>query len=218
VDFMPRPTASVFKPPHFSGIPEPFGLANFKVSQIWSRGLKSARTTRIVPYIDRKGLIHATACCTWTSTAPQIFATILSTVYKRLWGRFSHYEYRARPKPNDLFKIALLYTITNDDYWYLRAYEICIRSRPVLKHLYRKYKQLDDNTKVLYDQALKNALWFQSRIRKPNHVSCPNTFVVCDRRKIFCSQGALLSSVTDYSINLTMKVWGSIYTPSLQTS
>lgn len=217
MDFVSRKNSSVFRPRYLPNTPKSDGLVVFKVSQRWSQGLKSKRTERIVPYIDKRGLIHATAVCSWNCTAPQLFATILSTVFQRLSRNFRHYCYRDRPTPNDLFKVALVYTITNDDYWFLRSLEIFKRSRPILSHLYRKIKQLDAENKVLYDQAFCNALWFQSRVHFVNRVSCPyNTVVFRDRRTQFLPFMACRSPVTDYSINKMIKDWGSVYTPSFQ--
>jgi hypothetical protein len=213
VDFKDRQKSVVFVPPSYPSVPKADGFAAYKVSERWATGLRSACRWRIVPYIDRLGQIHSTAISRWRCTGTQLMATIVSTVFKRLQGRYRHYIFKLRPKPNDLFKIAMIYTLTNDDYWFRRTLEILNRSRDVGKHLYRKLMQLDANTKVLYDQACKNALWFQSRIRKPNHVKCPQIFdLACHERKHLAHKG-LSSFVSDYSVNLSLKLWADVYTP-----
>lgn len=205
----------VYNPPNYPKSKPPKGLVSFKESENWCIGIRSAKTLRLFPYIDKKGRIHATSVCSWKCSSPQLFASICSTVFKRLMGKYKHYHYKARPRPNDLFKIAVIYSITNDDYWFQRTEELLKRRPTVVEHLYSRKMKLDDNTKVLYDQALKNALWFQSRAKRSTRcrVSCPqSTFVVSDGRPQ--RQKAPQSSVTDYSINKMVKDWAKVYTPS----
>jgi hypothetical protein len=212
VNFNVRASSHVFVPPDCPSKLPP-GVVRTKVSEKWAPGLRSAKVTRLVPYIDKKGQIHATSVCSWKCSSLQLFATICATVYKRLWGKYLHHRKWEKPKPNDLFKIAVLYSLTNDDYWFRRTEELLQRTSSVTKHIYRRKMKLDDNTKVLYDQALKNALWFQSRVRKPNRVSCPQYSVVERDGRRTCPR-APASSVTDYSINYMIKEWAKVYTPT----
>lgn len=214
VSFERRKHAVQYIPQHFSSRPERHPLVAFKDSEVWSHGLNSKRVRRAVPYIDKRGFIHAITLCTWVSTAPQLLATITATVFKRLTRKFRHYSFRERPKPNDLFKVALLYSLTSDDYWFTRTLEILKRTPKVLSHLYRKTHKLDANTKVLYDQACQNALWFQSRVRKPNRVHCPKlNCLMCLKRPNLCHMAPYGpgSPATDYSVMKNLKSWAEIF-------
>jgi len=210
VDFTKRLNDAQYDPPNYPRFPPADPLVAFKVSEKWSHGIRSERVLRNVPYIDRRGLIYNTAACSWLCTGPQLLATITATVYKRLLTRFRHYNYKCRPNTDDLFKIALCYSLTNNDYWFLRSLEIVKRSRSPRSHLYRFIHKLDANTKVIYDQACKNARWFKSRVGSPNRVTSPyNSFVARNER---CTPPKRTgSSVSDYSINYRMKEWATLF-------
>jgi hypothetical protein len=212
VDFKDRASSVLFIPPSYPSTPKPDGLSVYKVSERWAPNYRSSKIWRVVPYVDRAGQIHSIGISRWKCSAIQLFATIVATVFKRLWGIFRYVSYRERVKPNDLFKIALIYTLTNNDYWFRRTLEILKRMPKVGRHLYRATKQLDANTKVLYDQACKSALWFQSRVRKPNYAKCPKISGL-ERREMRQPPNGTVSHTSDYSINLSLKRWADVYTP-----
>jgi len=141
------------------------GLVRFKKSLRWCGGSKAPQLWHHIPFIDHRGHIHATSVGRWKCTAPQLLATITSTVFKRLWGRTRKGPIPNRVKSGLLYRIAQIYSITNDDSFFRRT--LCMLSRrrdkELLKFVYYKEKHMDDNNRFLYDQASFGATWFQSR-------------------------------------------------------
>lgn len=141
------------------------GLVRFRNSLRWCGGSSAGQRWHHIPYIDHVGQIHATSVARWYCTAPQLLATITSTVHKRLWGRTRKGPIKSRVKSGLLYKIAQVYAITNDDSFFRRSLCMLVRRRykELGKFVYYKIKHLDANNRFLYDQVLYGALWFQSR-------------------------------------------------------
>jgi hypothetical protein len=146
-------------------VPVSNGLVRFRVSTRWCGGSTARQRWHHIPFIDRHGLIHATSVARWHCSAPQLLATITSTVFKRLWGRTRHGPHKYRPSANLLYRVAQQYAITNDDSFYKRCLSMLLRGhrKQLSQFVYYKLKRLDANNRFLYDQALHGALWFQSR-------------------------------------------------------
>jgi len=155
------------KPPIVPSKPFSNGLVRFKSSKLWAGNLSSREEMKSVPFIDHLGFIHSSAICLWKCDSRQLLATIASTVFKRLKGRVRKLPFHARPKPNLLFRAALVYSLTLNTYWFKRFSELLIRNSKNLKnHLYYGISNMDYNKRLLFDQASMNALWLQSRVRK----------------------------------------------------
>jgi len=144
------------------------GLVRFRNSTRWCDGSTAPQRWHHIPYIDKFGQIHATSLGRWSCSAPQLLATITSTVFKRLWGRTRYVRFKDRPNAGLLYQVAQYYAITNDDSFFRRSLSMLVRRRreELGKFVYYKIKHLDANNRFLYDQALYGALWFQSRRRR----------------------------------------------------
>lgn len=159
-----------YTPPIIDRIPKkPFGLVRFKVSENWYASWRLRKSHMVVPFIDHEGFIHATASCIWRCTEPQLLATIVSTVLKRLRNVVHNQHHKYRANPDLLAKIGRYYSITNDDSFFRRCLAM-IRQRVKTKHLrdfvYYKIKHMDENKRFLFDQVHYATLWLQSRIRR----------------------------------------------------
>lgn len=141
------------------------GLVRFRTSEKWFPGIPKRDYS--VPFIDEWGHIHALSLGTWRCSPVQLFATICSTVYKRL-RNITRTQYRKKRCNLDcLFKISLIYTITNDDSFFRRCLSMIQRmDRNIRKFVYYNLHKMDANRRFLVDQVRNCALWFQSRARK----------------------------------------------------
>lgn len=155
---------SVGKIPHH---PVSNGLVRFRYSKNWFDA-RFRKEQYAVPFIDHKGHIHATPVGVWVCRPSDLFATICSTVSKRLYALNRRLKRKKRCPPDLLFRIALLYSIDNNDSWFRRCRAMITsnRSRQLRRFVYRYEKHLDANRRFLYDQAQSRALWFQSRVRR----------------------------------------------------
>jgi len=105
------------------------GLVRFRNSLRWCGGSTAGQRWHHIPFIDHVGQIHATSLAKWRCTAPQLFATITSTVFKRLWGQTRYGPIKDRCKSGLLYKVAQVYTITNDDSFFRRSLSMLARQR-----------------------------------------------------------------------------------------
>jgi len=169
-----------YKPVRVLDSPKSNGLVRFKISTRWFQFARSKQVLRAVPFIDYRGFIHSVSVCYWKCTSPQLFATILSTVYKRLKAGERKVIFKYRVKPKQLFEIALLYTITLDSYWLTRTLEILKRRKSgvLARHIYWKKTNVGSNKRFLFDQASLNALWLQSRVHAPRVTPTPNALIL----------------------------------------
>jgi len=167
------------------------GLVRFKNSLRWCGGSTAGQRWHHIPYIDHVGQIHAVSVARWRCSAPQLFATITSTVFKRLWGRTRKGPIKDRVRAGLLYQVAQYYTITNDDSFLRRTLSMLVRRRhrELGRFVYYKIKHLDANNRFLYDQALYGALWFQSRQDRCPGRELSNQMIEVqrDERSVFCS-------------------------------
>jgi hypothetical protein len=193
--------------------PKSNGLVRFKQSLAWMQFSRSKKALRAVPFIDHRGFIHSVAVCYWKCTSPQLFATILSTVYKRLHAGERKVIFKYRVKPKLLFEIALLYTITLDSYWLTRTMELLKRRNlaVLVKHIYWKKNNVGSNKRFLFDQASLNALWLQSRVFAPRVTPTPNALILKYQARVPLNV-APLWSVTS-CLNRFMYDWACAFSP-----
>lgn len=143
------------------------GLVRFKLSDRWHRGVHLERSNYLIPFIDRTGITHATSVARWRCDPAQLLATTISTISKRL--RNICRPYQKRPTPDQLFRVAAVYAITNDDSFYRRCLEMISRSLtvPLRKFVYRYEKRkMGTTNRFLYDHVRFASKWFQSRVDK----------------------------------------------------
>jgi len=183
------------------------GLVRFRNSLRWCGGSTAGQRWHHIPFIDHVGQIHATSLAKWRCTAPQLFATITSTVFKRLWGQTRYGPIKDRCKSGLLYKVAQVYTITNDDSFFRRSLSMLARQRhtELGKFVYYKIKNLDANNRFLYDQALYGALWFQSRQDR-----CPGRVLSNQMIEIQRNEGKMFSSLRCHFDRL-MVAWARVY-------
>lgn len=164
----PQPASAGWEPYSYGAFPRnpaSNGLVRFRLSEKWFPG--ASKRDASIPFIDHTGHIHALSLGTWRCSPPQLFATISSTVHKRLMAVTRHQNKKKRCNLDWLFKISLVYTITNNDSFFRRCLSMLKSMDPnIRKFVYYHIKNLDANRRFLYDQALNCALWFQSRVRK----------------------------------------------------
>lgn len=218
VQLTTRNTGRPFVPELVTPKSESNGLWVLKQSESWASGFRSKKIERRFPYIDFDGRIHATTICRWRCSNIQLLASIAATVFKRLWGNFRKFDFRKRPKPNTLFEVSMVYALTNDDYWFSRTLEILKRGLKVRNHLYYRIHKLDEHTKVLFDQACQNALWFQSRTRKPSRATSTRLIRCGKKSDTSCLPWPFGHVTNDFSINRKLKDWGSVFTPTSQST
>lgn len=155
----------------FPRSPASNGLVRFRLSEKWYPKILPKGDFSI-PFIDHSGHIHALSLGTWRCSPVQLFATICSTVYKRLTNITRSQNRKKRCNLDCLFRASLYYTITNDDSFLRRCLSMLYRmDKNIQGFVYFKTKQMDANRRFLYDQVrVYSPLWFQSRVR------------VCERR------------------------------------
>jgi len=155
--------------PKINSVPKKsIGLVRFKVSDAWFRPARPKKAYRNIPYIDSEGFIHAQAIYVWRCSAPQLLATIMSTVHKRLMGITRNQDRKKRCNMDLLFKISAYYTITNNDSFLRRCLIMMYKTiniKDIRRFVYQKINNMDANRRFLYDQVGYPTLWFQSRIR-----------------------------------------------------
>lgn len=141
------------------------GLVRFKMSERWYKGSTAAKKWHLVPYINRLGMVHAIGVATWMCHPAQLFATVVSTVFKRLWGLCRTIRKRFRPSSDLLYKISAHYVVTSDEWFFRRCHEMISRRRTkeLGRFYYRCSKHMDKHKRFLLDQAQTAALWLQSR-------------------------------------------------------
>jgi len=214
----PRKGMKVYTPNRVPSIPESNGLVRYKASQRWYCTHQAKRRDRCVPYIDRNGLIHAHVVSTWKCTSYQLYATIASTVYKRLKSVVRSIRPKDRTRPNLLMKIAALYAIDNNDSWYNRCLAMIFQSKrkQLLAHVYRMIHTVDENKRFLLDQVFHNTLWFQSRSRRPRSLGRRDkstnddseTFIPPYTQRLIAPCRERVSSLTQF-MNIQ---WAAVYT------
>lgn len=142
------------------------GLVRFKISERWHNEQLNKKLYAI-PYIDQRGFVHSQILAFWKCTSTQLFATVVSTVHKRLWSINAKKakSYSGKRISSDLiYKIALIYVLSFDNYWLKRSLALIERGRSPVRHVFWKLSKLDANKRFLYDQSQNSvALWFQSR-------------------------------------------------------
>lgn len=196
------------------------GLVRFRTSTKWCDGSTAPQQWHHIPYIDKFGQIHATSVARWRCSAPQLLATITSTVFKRLWGRTRRGPYKYRPNAQLLYQVAQYYAITNDDSFFRRFLAMLCRHRfkEIRKFVYYNLKHLDANNRFLYDQALHGALWFQSRLRRSPRRVLSNQMIEIQRDETTHKVGVSLRCHFDKQT----VAWARVYSgpdarPSIKT-
>jgi ribosomal protein L31E len=161
-------TGKQFEPKQISQYhPRSLGIVRYKTSNKWASPHRTKSVNTMVPYIDRVGQIHGTSVSTWKCNPYQLYATISSTVHKRLCNVVRGLPRKYRARSALLMKIALIYTITEDNTWFRRCLAMAKRCNKNLRSfVYYKEKHLDTDKRFLIGQALQAALWLQSRTRK----------------------------------------------------
>lgn len=191
-------------------VPVQNGLIRFRNSLKWCGGSTAGQRWHHIPYIDHVGQIHATSLARWRCTAPQLFATLTSTVFKRLWGRTRKGPYKYRPKADLLYKVAQFYVITNNDSFFRRSLVMLRKGlhRELGKFVYYMIKNLDANNRFLYDQALFGALWFQSRQGR-----CPGRVLSNQMIEISRNDGTATRGVSSLRCHFDKLVvaWARVY-------
>jgi len=146
--------------------PTPNGLVRFKESSRWYSGAHFWKKWHGVPFIDRSGQIYAIALARWHTESPKLFATILSTVFKRLRGKNFRLYRKKRANLDTLYEISAIYTVTNNDWFFRRCHEMLSRGliSQLRKFLYwYKRNKLSKTNRFLLDQSRFACLWLQSR-------------------------------------------------------
>lgn len=154
----------MFEPAIIPKRPQSNGLVVFRESNKWHPVHRPKRDVYSVPYIDRSGLVHAYTLGVWKCNPFQLYSTIVSTVFKRLSSLNRKIRPKFRIEHGLLLKVAMHYVYSNDDSWYKRCLSMLFnKGKGLLGFVYKKFKQVDTNTRFLYDQVLKNTSWFQRR-------------------------------------------------------
>jgi len=192
--------------------PKSNGLVRFKVSERWFPFARSSRVSRKVPFIDYRGCIHSTSVGVWICTSHQLLATIASTVFKRLRKVEVRKPKKKRTKLDLLFKVSLLYAITLDSYWFMRALELLKRnnSKALMSHYY--HKLMGSNKRFLFDQACQNALWFQSRALVPRVIPTHEHLIALYQRR--SGAKAVPTFAVTLQLNKELFDWGQVFLSS----
>jgi len=141
------------------------GLISLRGSNEWVLSPRSARTLKAIPYISRSGHIHATTLAFWRCDAYELYASVASTVYKRLVNITRKIRPKSRPSRDTLIKISLVYSLENNDSWFNRTIAMLFKEHPnrLKNFVYRHIKQMDETHRFLLGQALNVASWLQRR-------------------------------------------------------
>jgi hypothetical protein len=180
-----------YVPCFIPGNPKSNGLVRFKRSPLWmgaGRGPVSARldhitwakrgttwqnetskTSFVLPLINKVGMITPYLLGIWKCSYHEIFATLLSTVYKRLQARvWSRYKKKAQVSEHQLLKLAFIHVChPNDIRFFNTAYSLISRPKMLLKYLYKNFKKMDESIRFLFDQLCKSSSWFQHKASRP---------------------------------------------------
>jgi len=189
------------------------GLFKFRTSKTWMTGIRSAKSVCKVPYIDKQGEIHATSICYWRCDATQLYASVTSTVYKRLVGMSRTVPYKKRCARDLLLKIALVYSLENDECWFRRCKAMLGKAKDLRNFVYGFMKRMDQNKRFLFDQAQQVALWFQFRSRLPRRRD--RSTIVCANADNFetVAKGLEVSKL-EHKLSEIFAKWCSIFRTS----
>jgi len=155
-----------------SSFTKPNRLVAFRSSERWTAGLKSKTTIRGIPFITRHGFISSNLVYYQKCSAAQWFATVTSTIFKRLqrwWHKLSKINSKVPRNFNDfLLRLSLYYVLTDRYSVLLRIFQCAIRNRKSARaFLYKVTSQMDENQRFLYGLALQSAKWLQLRGEPP---------------------------------------------------
>jgi len=207
----PREGNHEYKPELIPKHPQSNGLVVFRKSDNWHGLHRPRKDVYSVPLIDRSGLIHAYTLGVWRCNHFQLYSTIVSTVFKRLCSLNRKIRHKYRIEYGLLLKIAIHYAYTNDDSWFKRCVSMLFnKGTGLLSFVYKKFKQVDTNTRFLYDQVLKNTSWFQHRgpCRLRDKSTTDDNDVM---RKNYVSPRVGIHSGNAKLIDDRQHEWGSVY-------
>lgn len=154
------------------GHPKSNGIVRFKISDNWSnvKGMDgSKRSGRTLYRINDKGEITNDVLGYWKSTPSQLFATYLSTTYKRLSYRFHkmNRDTKKKVKDDDTFLIAFFTVIYGNCFLRRCAGMVKHSPRNLSKFLYFHKNNADESTRFLLGQCIFRHSWLQHHTVKP---------------------------------------------------
>lgn len=115
------------------------------------------------PFIMKSGHTSGSVYFTWRCTPYQWLATKIRAVIERIRARDVVWRRSRRKNRHHCTMIAILYSLTDDDYMLERL--LNCQAKGFTRTFYHYLHSVDIKTRFLYDQALNGALWFELRGR-----------------------------------------------------
>lgn len=165
------PERETYKPFVFPKFCRSNGIIRFKQSRYWVQDYQFEKKRCFVfPHINKNGEIEWTSYGVWKTYPSILFASILSTVYKRIEKiLFYHRDRKHRVSRYLIFQIALKYVVSGDIHIMRRMIECGKRSgKSLRKMIYHCRRTEEDEYRFLSDHAESFGLWFQHRSAPKN--------------------------------------------------
>lgn len=163
--------------------PSPSGGVSFRSSMRWFVS-RDQLVTNSVPYISKQCKISIYNTYRWRSYPAQTFATVASTLYRRIMNlllkRHSNNLSYAKGLRNACIKVSLCYAITHHDYIIDRFLGMTRRKsrspkKVVNGYVHRCVCNLDGDKRFVYSQAYTQANWLKFLVKRPSDKSRENS-------------------------------------------
>jgi len=145
------------------------GVFRIKASNKFMDRHKQKISNYAVPFINSEGYMTTAIIGNWYTSPSAILCSLVSTVFDRIRKRYK-FKYMANNKQVELllFRIAVLYVITKNDYLFSRLLGCLDKSWRHCKRLYWFFfrKHMDLQFRFCYNQMLLNVEWLKSRKRQ----------------------------------------------------
>jgi len=159
----------------------------FRLSTGWVADTPQRVEEYSIPFIDLDGELTHLTLGKISLTPSQLFASILTTCYSRTRTWLQRSYHRSIKNRSDLiFRACLIYVITGNTNFF-RRFKCMFRKRiNTCSLIYKYFSQLDEVNRFYYDQAYKDATWFQYRksILDFTRLSSPRTLFFDSRNTI----------------------------------
>jgi hypothetical protein len=156
--------------------PIQFPGMEFRTSLGWFDASCSRKKFQSIPFISFSGKFSIHTLGVWKAYPQQVIFSLISTVYFRLLRILrKRFGFRlGRRIMNAAFKIAVVYTITRDNWIIDRFLGMARKGTPIKvveNHIHFCVSELDENKRFVYSQAYYQANWLKFQVFRPRDKS-----------------------------------------------